>query len=70
LTPPSCQSKTAFIACFAARLLEVCLRSEYSPFLPPNPAFRILFAIRCAWLHRQLRSTRRPQLLRRPGMEQ
>ena len=70
MTPHSCQSKAAFIVCFAARLLEVCLRSEYSPFLPPNAAFRILFAIRCAWLHRQLRSTRRPLPLRRPGLEQ
>ena len=39
LTPPSCQIKIAF----AARLLEVRLRPEYSAFHPPNAALRILF---------------------------
>jgi hypothetical protein len=39
LTPPSCQIKTAF----AARLLEVCLRPEYSAFHPPDAALLILF---------------------------
>jgi hypothetical protein len=38
LTHPSCQNKAAFTVCFAARLLEVCLRPEYSAFPPPNTA--------------------------------
>jgi hypothetical protein len=69
LTPPSSQSKTAFPVCFAARLVEVCLRPESGRFHPPNAASRILLATWCARLHRQLRFTWRPALLHRPSPE-
>ena len=52
LTLPNCQSKTAFTACFAARLLEVCLRPENGAFRPADAVFRILFGIPHEWPHR------------------
>ena len=62
LTLPNCQSKTAFTACFAARLLEVCLRPENGALHPRRSSFRIIFLSDCVRLQRGLRTLAGPAL--------
>jgi hypothetical protein len=69
LTLLSCQSKVAFTVCFAACLLELCLRPESGACHLPDLALRILFGIRYAWPHREIRAPRWPALLHQPGLE-